>query len=921
MELSTLPLNLLASPPSTSSSSFVNFSSHSLRFLVLQRRTNCSNSFRTLKIKPCRCCHATQVEALQTEPAKVVHEFTRKKRKPRPSFSEQIRDKWSRKIVSPRDKFPWQMEKLQEKVEQEEVECNQSSGVLVFESEGHGNSSSAEPMSFTLANRPVRAPWDHGGKTQKPQFDSEIKIPQNGHEQGRGTGGFLVESDNNDREYDYNDKVKTEIKDDTTPIGLYTSKPRSDFSVVSDVSLADSSGIKRVLDYNDEVKKDIKIGTTPVGFLENKQTSDFGDANGVNLTDIFDRDIGLVDLQLKGTVLESRGEVRGKRSNTKLAESTIPDHELQRLRNVSLRMLERTKVGSAGITQALVDSIHEKWKVDEVVKLKFEGPSAVNMKRIHENLERRTGGLVIWRSGSSVVLYRGMSYELHCVKQYAKQSQAYMDISQPSRDLESDANWRTGVEDFVSAKESPVSAFVGYTKQPPEELVDIVEFNQLLDDLGPRFKDWSGRDPVPIDADLLPYMVPGYKPPFRLLPYRVRHCVGNKQMTRYRRLARRMPPHFALGRNKELQGLAVAMVKLWEKSAIAKIAIKRGVLNTCNERMAEEIKKLTGGTLLSRNKDYIVFYRGNDFLPPAITETLKERQKLTDLLQDEEELARKKASALSESNSKNTKGLLVAGTFAETMAAASRWGNQLSSEEIEKMRRDSSLARHASLVRYMEKKLDLAKRKIRKAEKALAKVQECLEPAELPTDLEMITDEERFLFRKIGLSMKPYLPLGRRGVYDGVVENMHLHWKFREVVKILVKRKNFAQVKHIAISLEAESGGVLVSLDKTIKGYVIIIYRGKNYQRPLALRPKNLLTKRQAFAQSVELQRREALKHHILDLQERIDLLKSDLEEMATVKEIDEKTFYSRMNDASSSDDDTVDDEDEEAYLEICESQ
>lgn len=45
-----------------------------------------------------------------------------------------------------------------------------------------------------------------------------------------------------------------------------------------------------------------------------------------------------------------------------------------------------------------------------------------------------------------------------------------------------------------------------------------------------------------------------------------------------------------VGRNRKLQGLAQAMVKLWERSAIAKIAIKRGVLNTCNERMAEELK-------------------------------------------------------------------------------------------------------------------------------------------------------------------------------------------------------------------------------------------------------------------------------------------------------------------------------------------
>ena len=37
----------------------------------------------------------------------------------------------------------------------------------------------------------------------------------------------------------------------------------------------------------------------------------------------------------------------------------------------------------------------------------------------------------------------------------------------------------------------------------------------------------------------------------------------------------------------------MAMVKLWERSAIAKIAIKRGVQNTCNDRMAEELKVRT----------------------------------------------------------------------------------------------------------------------------------------------------------------------------------------------------------------------------------------------------------------------------------------------------------------------------------------
>lgn len=98
---------------------------------------------------------------------------------------------------------------------------------------------------------------------------------------------------------------------------------------------------------------------------------------------------------------------------------------------------------------------------------------------------------------------------------------------------------------------------------------------------------------------------------------------------------------------------------------------------------------------------------------------------------------------------------------------------------------------------------------------------------------------------------------GRRGVFDGTIENMHLHWKYRELVKIIIKAKTFDQVKKVALALEAESGGVLVSVDKVSKGYAIIVYRGKDYQRPSTLRPRNLLTKRKALARSIELQRHE----------------------------------------------------------------
>lgn len=48
-----------------------------------------------------------------------------------------------------------------------------------------------------------------------------------------------------------------------------------------------------------------------------------------------------------------------------------------------------------------------------------------------------------------------------------------------------------------------------------------------------------------------------------------------------------------------------------------------------------------------------------------------------------------------------------------------------------------------------------------KAESVLAKVEALLQPAERSSDPESITDEERFMFRKLGLRMKAFLLLGK----------------------------------------------------------------------------------------------------------------------------------------------------------------
>ncbi|KAK7265379.1 hypothetical protein RJT34_32998 [Clitoria ternatea] len=800
MALQPIPLN----PSSSSSSSSSTLSRSSfLHFLVFQPKTH-----PTLKFTVSCSNHTAQQLKLPNK---------KKKNNPRPSFFHQIQHKWSHKLTSQREKFPWQEPQQEQQSPEEEQE--QEPKQEREECEESNNKPSAANFQF-----PKRfSPWPQAINPIIPHFDSKFDASE--------------------------DEEENDI---------------------------DDSG------EGEPLRRNSGGSVAEEGEVSN----------------------------------ELIGEKKG-RSNTELAEKLIPLHELRRLRKIALRMLERFDVGVHGITQELVASVHRKWRDSEVVKFKFDVPLSANMRRAHQVLESKTGGIVIWRSGSSIVLYRGMSYKLPCIESYMKMNQPKENAGHHSLHVGSGSDDQASVKETIGTAKSFVQDSVKYLKyMTEEELMEFCDLNHLLDELGPRFKDWTGREPLPVDADLLPAVVPGYKTPFRLLPYGIRPCLSNKEMTAFRRLARTTAPHFALGRNRELQGLASAMVKLWETSAIAKIAIKRGVPNTCNDRMAEELRKLTGGTLLSRNKEYIVFYRGNDFLPPVVTNTLTERQELTLLQQDEEEKARQIASSTAVSNSKASRVPLFAGTLAETRAATTNWGHQPSKQEIENMMRDSKLSKLSYLIKHHEKKLAVAKAKLWKADKALAKVQRDLDPADIPTDLETLTSEERFLFRKIGLSMKPYLLLGRRDVYAGTIENMHLHWKYRELVKIIVRGRNIAQVKHIAISLEAESGGVLVSVDKDTKGYIIIIYRGKNYFCPHVLRPNTLLTRRQALARSIELQRREALKHHISDLKERITLLKSELEDTKNGKEIDgDKTLYSTLDSPLSFDDDLEENGVSELYL------
>ncbi|XP_050238832.1 CRM-domain containing factor CFM3, chloroplastic/mitochondrial [Mercurialis annua] len=555
-----------------------------------------------------------------------------------------------------------------------------------------------------------------------------------------------------------------------------------------------------------------------------------------------------------------------------LAELTIEDEELRRLRRNGMHLRERVSVAKAGLTNEIVGKIHEKWRKNELVRLKFHEILAHDMKTAHEITERRTGGLVIWKAGSVMVVYRGSNYE----GPQSKSQPVDQEVDTPFvPDVSSAGSEKMSSDDDAPSTTERNVSLMRRIDRNADMTEEEVEFNKLLDGLGPRFEEWWGTGILPVDADLLPPKIPGYKTPFRLLPTGMRSSLTNAEMTNLRKLAKKLPCHFSLGRNRNHQGLASAILKLWEKSLVAKIAVKRGIQNTNNKLMADELKMLTGGVVLLRNKYYIVIYRGKDFLPTSVAAVLAERQELTKQIQDVEEKVR--IRGVETVSSGEEEGKPLAGTLAEFYQAQARWGKDVSAEEREKMIEDDSRAKRARMVKKIEHKLAVAQAKKLKAERLLAKIEVSMIPSGPDYDQETVTDEEKAMFRRVGLRMKAYLPLGIRGVFDGVIENMHLHWKHRELVKLISKQKTLAFVEDTARLLEFESGGILVAIERVPKGFAIIYYRGKNYQRPINLRPKNLLTKAKALKRSVAMQRHEALSQHISELEGTIEQMKAEL--------------------------------------------
>ncbi|KAK4392946.1 CRM-domain containing factor CFM9, mitochondrial [Sesamum angolense] len=136
---------------------------------------------------------------------------------------------------------------------------------------------------------------------------------------------------------------------------------------------------------------------------------------------------------------------------------------------------------------------------------------------------------------------------------------------------------------------------------------------------------------------------------------------------------------------------------------------------------------------------------------------------------------------------------------------------------------------------------------LRRAKKKVALLLQKLKKYELPElppprhDPELLTPEQLQAYKKIGFRNKNYVPVGVRGVFGGVVQNMHLHWKFHETVQVCCDNFPKEKIKEMATMLARLSGGIVVNVHNV---KTIIMFRGRNYRQPKNLIPINTLTKR-----------------------------------------------------------------------------
>ncbi|XP_002272412.3 CRM-domain containing factor CFM9, mitochondrial [Vitis vinifera] len=239
-------------------------------------------------------------------------------------------------------------------------------------------------------------------------------------------------------------------------------------------------------------------------------------------------------------------------------------------------------------------------------------------------------------------------------------------------------------------------------------------------------------------------------------------------------------------------------------------------------------------------------------------------------------------------------------------AMSTAGGRSMRSKVERRMRKESGKTlREVRRAQKLRKKLMTDEERLiynlRRAKKKVALLLQKLKKYELPElpaprhDPELLTAEQLQAYKKIGFRNKNYVPVGVRGVFGGVVQNMHLHWKFHETVQVCCDNFPKEKIKEMATMLARLSGGIVINVHDV---KTIIMFRGRNYRQPKNLIPINTLTKRKALFKARFEQALDSQKLNIKKIEQQLRRMGVNPEDpvaMASIQRV-ASTFFNAID-------------------------
>ncbi|XXG59035.1 hypothetical protein AAC387_Pa04g1187 [Persea americana] len=118
---------------------------------------------------------------------------------------------------------------------------------------------------------------------------------------------------------------------------------------------------------------------------------------------------GVKPVQAPGPFLPGSGP-KYVMSREEIIGEPLTKEEVKDLIKSCLKTRRQLNMGRDGLTHNMLDNIHSHWKRKRVCKIKCKGVCTVDMANVHQQLEEKTGGKIIYSRGGVLFLFRGRNY-------------------------------------------------------------------------------------------------------------------------------------------------------------------------------------------------------------------------------------------------------------------------------------------------------------------------------------------------------------------------------------------------------------------------------------------------------------------------------------------------------------------------------